>query len=135
MRNYTGLSGTLLVVAGVFSPMLRIPIIGNWNYFDIDTALASIVLTLAVLGILASVMNKSGLLRFSGWAALIVVVFTLAAVYFKVNDYFAFIPFKKMAAAAVRIIHYQWIGWGLLAAGSVLMIIGGRKRPLEVKNP
>jgi len=133
MKNFTGLAGALLVVAGVFSPMLRIPIIGNWNYFDIDTALASIVLTLAVLGILASVLNKRGLMRFSGWAALIVVVFTLGAVYFKVNDYFSFIPFKKLAAAAVRIIHYQWIGWGVLAAGSVLMIISGRKQAVKEK--
>ena len=133
MKNFTGLAGALLVVAGVFSPMLRIPIIGNWNYFDTDTALASIVLTLAVLGILASVLNKRGLMRFSGWAALIVVVFTLGAVYFKVNDYFSFIPFKKLAAAAVRIIHYQWIGWGVLAAGSVLMIISGRKQAVKEK--
>src|SRR5690606_31453082 len=133
MKNYAGLAGGLMAAAGVFSPMLRIPIIGSWNYFDIDITLASVVTALAVLGTLAAVLNRSGLLRFAGWAVLAVVIFTFAAVYFKVNDYFSFIPFKKLAAAAAGIIHYQWIGWGLLAAGSVLMIIAGRKQAEKQK--
>ncbi|MFD2163939.1 hypothetical protein ACFSJU_16135 [Paradesertivirga mongoliensis] len=125
--NYLGLLGSLLIIAGGLSPMLHIPIIGEWNYYDIDVALASIVMTLAVLGLIASLINKPGLLRFAGWASLIVVLFTLAAVYFKVNDAFSFIPFKKLAAAAVRVVHYRWTGWMLLILGSVLSIIGGRK--------
>lgn len=126
--NYLGLIGSLLIVAGAVSPMLHIPIIGNWNYYDIDVSLASVVMCLAALGVIASVINKPGLLRFSGWASLIVVLFTLAAVYFKVNDYFSFIPFKKLAAAAARIVHYRWTGWILLILGSVLAIFGGRRK-------
>jgi hypothetical protein len=126
--NYLGLLGSILIIAGAVSPMLHIPIIGNWNYYDIDVALASIVMTFAALGIIASVINKKGLLRFSGWASLIVILFTLVAVYFKVNDYFSFIPFKKLAAVASRIVHYRWIGWILLITGAVVSIIGSRKR-------
>ena len=125
--NYLGLLGSLLIIAGAVSPMLHIPIIGNWNYYDIDVSLASVVMCLAALGIIASLINKPGLLRFSGWASLIVVLFTLAAVYFKVNDYFSFIPFKKLAAAAARIVHYRWTGWILLILGSVLAIFGGSR--------
>ena len=128
--NYPGLLGSLLIIAGGLSPMLHLPIIGNWNYYDIDVALASIVMTLAVLGLIAALINKPGLLRFTGWASLIMVLFTLAAVYFKVNDYFSFIPFKKLAAAASRIVHYRWTGWILLLLGAILTIIGGRKRKL-----
>ncbi|MBC8052702.1 MAG: hypothetical protein H7Y13_06530 [Sphingobacteriaceae bacterium] len=130
--NYLGLIGSLLIIAGGLSPMLHIPIIGNWNYYDIDVALASIVMTLATLGVLASIINKPGLLRFSAWASLIVILFTLAAVYFKVNDYFSFIPFKKLAAAAARIVHYRWTGWILLITGAVLSIIGARKKKAGV---
>lgn len=126
--NYLGLIGSLLIVAGAVSPMLHIPIIGTWNYYDIDVSLASVVMCLAALGVIASVINKPGLLRFSGWASLIVVLFTLAAVYFKVNDYFSFIPFKKLASAAARIVHYRWTGWILLILGSVLAIFGGRRK-------
>lgn len=108
--------------------MLHIPILGNWNYYDIDVALASIVMTLAALGVLASVINKPGLLRFTGWASLVVILFTLAAVYFKVNDSFSFIPLKKLAAAATRLVHYRWTGWILLVFGAVLSIIGARRK-------
>lgn len=108
--------------------MLHIPIIGNWNYYDIDVALASIVMTLAALGLIASLVNKPGLLRFSGWASLIVILFTLVAVYFKVNDYFSFIPFKKLANLASRIVHYRWTGWILLILGAVVSIIGSRRK-------
>lgn len=130
-RNYLGLFGAVLVMAGGMSPMLRIPIIGNWNYWDIDTVLATIVFVFAGLGLLASILKKPGLLKFSGWAVLVVVVFTLIAVYFKVNDYFTFIPFKKLAAAATRIVHYKWLGWIMIITGSLLMIFGGKR---EIKK-
>jgi hypothetical protein len=126
--NYLGLVGSALIIGGALSPMLHIPIVGTWNYYDIDVALASVVMTLAALGIIASLINKPGLQRFAGWGALIVVLFTLAAVYFKVNDYFSFIPFKKLAAAASRLVHYRWTGWIILIIGSILTIIGARKK-------
>jgi ABC-type Na+ efflux pump permease subunit len=126
-KSYLGIIGAILVIAGALSPMLRIPIIGNWNYLDIDTVLASVVFILAGLGLIASLLKRPGLVKFSGWATLIVVVFTLIAVYFKVNDYFSFIPFKKLAAAASGIVKYKWIGWIILLTGSVVMIFAGRK--------
>jgi hypothetical protein len=121
-KNYIGILGAILVIAGGMCPMLHIPVIGTWNYWDIDIVLASIAYTLAALALLASVINKPGLLRFCGWALLLLLLFTFTAVYFKVNDYFSFIPFKKLAAAASRVIHYRWIGWALMGSGSLLMI-------------
>lgn len=136
--NYTGIIGAILVIAGGFCPMLRLPIIGNWNYWDLEVVLASIVYLFAALGLFASVSGKPGLLKFSGWAALIVIVFTLVAVHFKVNDSFSFIPFKKLAAYATRLVKYKWLGWSLLALGAILMIVAGRKKNIEevpvVKN-
>jgi hypothetical protein len=129
-----GLTGALLVFAGGMSPMLR-PIIGSWNYWDIDTTLATIAFTLAAIGLLAAISNKKGLLRFAGWAELIFVTFTLVAVYFKVNDYFSFLPFKKLAAAASGLIHYRWMGWALLYAGSLLMIIGSKRSKVVKPSP
>jgi hypothetical protein len=122
-KNYLGLLGALLVIAGGMSPMLRIPVIGNWNYWDVDVVLASIVYAHAAAGLLGAILRKSPLVRFSGWGILIVVAFTLIAVFFKVNDYFSFIPFKKLARVATNMIHYRWLGWIMLFAGAVIMII------------
>lgn len=104
-------------------PMLRIPIIGNWNYWDLDLALASIIYFLAFLAIIAVSANKSGLLRFCGWAILLTLVFTFIAVYFKVNQYFSFIPLKKLAAIAGRMVKYQWTGWAMVALGALIIIL------------
>ena len=125
-RNYLGMFGSVMVIAGIFSPMLHIPIIGNWNYWDIEPVLAAIVLVMAVLGLAGSAFGKPALVRFGGWGALIVILFTLLAVYFKVNDYFSIIPFKKLAAAAAGIVRYRWLGWTVLLLGAILMILAGR---------
>lgn len=126
-KNYLGLLGSVMVIGGAFSPMLRMPIIGNWNYWDIEPVLASIVLVFAGLGLIGSSFEKPALVRFSGWAVLAVTVFTLIAVHFKVNDYFSFIPLKKLAAAAASIVKYKWLGWGTIGAGSLIMILAGRR--------
>lgn len=127
-KNYIGLTGGLLIVAGGLSPMVHLPIVGNWNYWDLHSGLASVVYLVAALGIIGSLTGKAGLVRFSGWTALFLVLLTLVAVHFKVNDSFSFIPFKKLARAAAGLVHYRWIGWSLLLAGSVIMIIGGRRK-------
>lgn len=127
-KDYLGLTGALLVIAGGMSPMLRIPVIGNWNYWDIDIVLASIVYALAAAGLLASLLRKTGVVKFAGWGILIVVLFTLVAVYLKVNDYFNFIPIKKLARIASNIVQYKWIGWIIIFSGAVIMLVSSKRR-------
>lgn len=126
MNKYAGLIGGVLVIAGGLSPMLHIPIIGNWNFLDIDTVLSSVVFIMAALGLLGAALNRPGLQRFAGWAVLAVVIFAFVAVYFKVNNYFSFIPLKKLAAAASGLIHYRWLGWILMLAGALTLILTSR---------
>ncbi|MXV15601.1 hypothetical protein [Hufsiella ginkgonis] len=127
LKNYLGFLGSILVIVGALSPMLHVPIVGTWNYLDIDTVLASLVFTLAILGFLAALFKRPGFLRFCGWALLVIILFTLVAVYFKVNSSFSFIPLKKLAAAAAKLIRYRWTGWFVMIVGAVLMIAMGRK--------
>lgn len=131
-KNYAGLVGGILVMGGGLSPMVHLPIVGNWNYWDLHTGLASVVYVLAVIGIIAALTGQNGLLKFCGWAELLLVILTLVAVHFKVNDSFSFIPFKKLARAAAGIVHYRWTGWVLLLAGSVIMIVAGKRNKKAV---
>lgn len=123
LKNYIGIIGALLVIAGGMMPMLHIPIMGNWNYWDIDTVLASIVYSIALLSLIAATGNKRGLLRFCGWTLLFVLAFTFGAVNFKVSNYFSFIPLKKLASIATKMIQFRLNGWLLIASGAILMII------------
>jgi hypothetical protein len=127
LKNYLGFLGAILVITGVFSPMLRVPIVGNWNYFDIDTTLASLVSIAAVLGFFAALFKRAAVQRICGWAVLVIVLFTLVAVHFKVNDSFSFIPLKKLASAAAGLIKYKWSGWIVQLIGAALLIGTARK--------
>jgi len=133
IKNYIGIIASILVIAGGMMPMLHIPIIGNWNYWDLDTVLASIVYSLAILSLIAAAGNKRGLLRFCGCTLLLVLAFTFGAVYFKVSNYFNFIPLRKLAAVAGRMIQYRWIGWAFIASGAILMILfSGRNKKAQI---
>jgi len=134
VKHYAALLGILLVIVGGMCPMIRVPILGNWNYWDIDTVLASIVYTLAAIALLAAFTRKQGLLRFCGWLLLVMLIFTLTAVYFKANDYFSFIPLKKLAAAASRMIKFKWLGWGLMFAGAFIIILFSSKDKIVLKT-
>jgi hypothetical protein len=131
-KNYTALLGVLLVIVGGMFPMLKVPILGNWNYWAIDTVLATIVYTLCATALLAAVTRKQGLLRMCGWFLLLMLIFTLIAVYFKANDYFSFIPMKKLAAAATRMIKFKWIGWALMFTGAFVIILFSRKDKIVI---
>lgn len=133
LKNFIGIIGSLLVIAGGMMPMLHIPIIGNWNYWDLDTVLASVVYSLAILSLIAAAGNKRGLLRFCGWTLLLVLAFTFGAVYFKVSNYFNFIPLKKLAALTTKLIQYRWIGWACISLGALLMIIiSGKNKKSQI---
>ena len=132
-KNYLGITGILLVIAGGMSPMLRIPVLGNWNYWDIDIVLASIIYALAAAGLLAAVLLKPALVKLFGWGVMLVLLFTLVAVYFKVNDYFSFIPFKKLARVATNMVRYKWLGWTMIFSGALIMIFSSGFKQKEIK--
>lgn len=126
-KNYTSLLGVLLIIVGGMCPMLRVPIFGSWNYWDIDIVLATIIYTLCAIALLASVTRKQGLLHLSGWLLMLMLLFTITAVYFKVKDYFSFLILKNFAATAARMIKFQWLGWGLMFTGAFIIILTSRK--------
>ena len=134
-KSYFGLLGALLVAAGGISPMIHIPIVGNWNYWDMDSTLAMIVYFFVIAGLIGAIVGKPGLVRFSGVMIFLLLGLTLVGTYFKINDYFSFIPMKRLASRLSGIVHYRWTGWGLILAGSLIMILAGKKRKVEHIHP
>jgi len=126
-----GMIGALLMAIGGMCPLVHVPIIGNWNYFGIDQFLGIIFYVVVVLAFLGAFLNKTGLLRVCGWAAVGLVILTLAAVWFKSHDYFSFIHFKKLINLASGTVKYKW-GWFVILTG-VLPLITVRK-PLVVQQ-
>jgi len=128
-----GIVGALLMAIGGMCPLVHVPVIGNWNYFGIDQSLGIVFYVIVGSAFLGSFLNKTGLLRFCGWAALGMVILTLAAVWFKSHDYFSFIHFKKLINLASGMVKYKW-GWFVILAG-VLPLITVRKPFVAAQVP
>ena len=116
-----GITGAVLLAAGGLCPLVHVPIIGNWNYFGVDPALGTIFYFIVVIALAGALLNKTGLMRFAGWAAILMVVLTLAAVWFKSHDYFSFIHFKKLINLASGMVKYKW-GWFVILAGALALM-------------
>lgn len=116
-----GIIGAALMAAGGMCPLLRLPVIGNWNYFDVDVTLASVFYLVVAVALIASLLNKTKLIRTCGWVCIALVLITLAGVYFKSHDYFSFIHFKKAINFAAGIVKYKW-GWFVIVAGALVLV-------------
>ena len=120
VRNQ-GIAGAAVMAIGGFCPLLRVPVMGNWNYFDVDLRLASAFYILVLIGFIGAFLQKPALLKFTGWAALFLVALSLAGIDFKVHDTFHFIRFKKLISLAAGTVKYKW-GWYVIVAGALLLI-------------
>lgn len=116
-----GIVGAVTMAVGGLCPLVRVPILGNWNYFDLDQTLAITFYVLVVVGLIGAFTAKAGLIKFAGWGGLVLVAITLAGVYFKAHDSFGFLHFKKVVNFAAGLVKYKW-GWYVIVAGAFMMI-------------
>lgn len=116
-----GLAGAALMAIGGMCPLLRLPIIGNWNYFDLDVTVASVFYAVVLVAFIGAFTGKAKLLRVCGWIGVVLVLVTLAGIYFKSHDAFSFIHFKKAINFAAGVVKYKW-GWFVILAGALLLI-------------
>ncbi|RZM27820.1 MAG: hypothetical protein EOO88_11330 [Pedobacter sp.] len=128
-----GIAGSVILAAGGLCPLMHIPVMGNWNYFDIDIRLAIAFYVLVVLALVGSLANKTGLIRFAGWGAIVLALITLAGIYFKAHDSFGFLHFRKLVNLAAGLVKYKW-GWFVILAGSLLLITVRKPKVIAV-NP
>jgi hypothetical protein len=129
-----GLVGAALMAAGGMCPLVRVPIMGNWNYFDLDQTLAITFYVLVAVAVIGVFAGKAGLIKFAGWAGIVLVAITLAGVYFKAHDSFGFLHFKKVVNFAAGLVKYKW-GWYVILAGTFLMITVRRPKVIVVSAP
>ena len=116
-----GLIGAVVMAAGGMCPLVHVTFIGNWNYFGIDKSFGILFYMIVLLGLTGALLNKTGLMRVSGWAALVLVILTLAAVWFKSHNYFTFLHFTKLINLAAGMVKYKW-GWFVILIGALALM-------------
>lgn len=128
-----GITGALIMAIGGMCPLLRVPIAGNWNYFEVDQTLAITFYVLVTIGMIGAFTEKSGLIKFAGWAGIALVLLSLAGIHFKTQDSFGFLHFKKLVSLASGLVKYKW-GWFVILAGTLLMITVRKPKAVIVQQ-
>jgi hypothetical protein len=127
-QKAVGLIGSLILILGVFMPIVRIPFAGSINYFHNGQGDGSLVLVLALLSLLLIIRGRYEWLLTTGFGSLAIEIFTFvnlrmrldtaqAATRAKLADN----PFRGIAEAAMSAVQIEW-GWIVLVVGSGTLI-------------
>lgn len=128
-RTFISFAGFILLIAGIFSPLISPLQLFKWNLFDLNKTFATILLVVAIIGLAGTIIKNNQITKMAGWTTLSLVALVFVAAIMKVNTAFSFIPFPKLSHVLSGLIHYRW-GWYLLFIGAILAVLGtfgGRK--------
>lgn len=124
--------GAALLIVGLFTPIVSMPIVGNVSLFNNGSNISAMVLLLLAVG--AAVLAAKGLEQDvlwpgSGASAILIYAFGrlqygLSEMRESVTKELAGNPFAGIAQAAVGTVQVQW-GWLVLATGAGLLVYSG----------
>lgn len=127
-RQFLGIIGAILIIIGIFVPIMHVPIVGNIIFWDYEYHVGKILLIITAIALIMILLRQLQWLWFFGLTNLIIIIGSLIYCNYKMDQGKAELasdlaenPFRGLADIALESIEYQW-GWGLLMAGAILMI-------------
>ena len=120
--------GFVFLMAATYCPLLRPFGLFNWDVYDLNKPYGMVILLMAVVGIIAVVLNRPKLVKLISLISLALVTLLLLAAFLKIHTSFSFIPFKGITEFLERQIKFKW-GWYLLFAGPLLSLLGTLFKP------
>ena len=127
-RLHLGVGGAILLTIGVFAPLIRLPIIGDINYFQNGQGDGVIILILAAASLVLTMAGRYKGLWFTGIASLALIGFTYVNLQSTVQEIrvemerdLAGNPFAGLAELAMQSVQFQW-AWALLVIGAVAIL-------------
>lgn len=123
-----GVFGSVLLLLGVFMPIVSVPIMGNMNYFQNGKGDGVAIIVLSIASLLCTLSNKYRGLWFTGTGALVVMGITFYNFQSKMAETksameyeLAGNPFRSLADVALQSVQIQW-GWAILLVGVAAII-------------
>lgn len=122
-----GLAGSILLMLGVFLPVMTMPIMGGVDYFQNGKGDGVIVLILGVVSLTLAFTPAFRGMILTGLGALAVLIFSFVTLLQRLEDMRAQMSAKgglgsKIAGAMADHVHIGF-GWGVLLVGSLLVIV------------
>lgn len=139
-KQLLGLIGSIVLFVGVFTPILRIPLMGNINYFRNGEGDGTIVLILALISLVLALIKKYEGLWFTGIGSLGIILFTFVNLLSKISQAKEGMesesvdsPFFDLADIVMQSIQLQW-GWPLLIIGCALIIASAAIKDKDIAS-
>ena len=112
-------------------PIVKVPILGDMNYFQNGKGDGVIIILLALVSCLLILCRLYAGLMVTGGLSLAVLAYTFVAFQQRMSEArsqmaneLAGNPFRGLAEGALRSVQLQW-GWAVLVVGAVLIIAAG----------
>jgi len=128
-RQLVGLMGTVLLIIGVFVPIIHLPLIGDLNYFSNGEGDGIYILGLTFISLLFIFFKLYRALWFTIFCNLCIMSITLNSFFTKLAELKAEMnlemadnPFRDITETYLQAVNLQW-GWGVLAGGTLLLIV------------
>lgn len=126
-----GAAGTIFLGAGVFCPIISLPIVGNINLFANGKGDGVALLIFSIVSLFCIFIGRKRLLIYTGAASMIMLGFVYYSFISRMNDVtnqmnadLSGNPFRGLADVAINSVQMQW-GWGALIVGACLLIAAG----------
>ncbi len=115
-----------LILAGSFLPLVHIPLVGNWNYWQIDHVLALVCWVFCLFSLAGIVSGKILLVRFSAVFLILHFTFSIFAIRYQAYRFFDFIPVVSWQKEVSEMVQLSW-GWLLEYTGAVALLLLRKK--------
>lgn len=106
-KRILGLVGPVILFCGVFTPAVRVPMLGTLNYFSCGAVDGTMLFTFALISLWSAVTNKYRALWYTGLGSAGVVAFTCWNLFMRLSE------LDPLMAQTYKL---SW-GWAVLIAG------------------
>ena len=128
IKQTLGLVGSIALLAGVFTPIVSIPVMGEMTYLQNGRTEGIIVLVLAFISLLLALTRQYRGLWITGIGSLAVLLYTFVRFQSKMSDMksdmespLSGTPFHGLVDIAMQSVQFQW-GWAVLLVGAGLVL-------------
>jgi hypothetical protein len=128
IRQLLGILGSTLLFLGVFMPIVKLPVVGDLNYFANGRGDGVLVLGLAVVSLVFVLIKWYRELWITSLGSAAILAFTFFNLQSKMSQMKAQVetdlkdnPFKGLADLAIQSVQLQW-GWAVLVIAVVMLI-------------
>lgn len=139
-QQLIGLGGGLLLLLGIFLPVVSMPIVGSMSVFNIGRTDGYVLLGLSIVSLILAFINNIKPLRITGGISALIVIFGFAHTLYKLHDMKSSVseklqgnPFGGMAEVMMSTVQVQY-GWVFLFVGCFMLIYAAFAKNIDFKS-